>query len=778
MMKGFKNRLTRSKNQSSRKNDKKDKDKSDASSSSASFKDNLSRKSLLSSLSGTTSNTNNHRSNSSSSSINSAGSASPKKEALPVLDAASGTKSPLEQPGANKVNPAAVEQFGATGTTSGSANAAGSFASASSPAGVALPLTPPPVSTAQQGSDSPKIVINEPVQTSLASTTPITPTPSSPIAGNSAYGGLVAGIPHDNRLASHSHQLSHPGALNPNISSPNRESFDIDLIVTPKRHSSSRFEPTTSDRREIVKLPNFDEVAPEEQISLFIQKVDQCNIIFDFSDPTHDIRGKEIKRITLQELIQFIVSNRFNYTDEMYKHVIDMFKKNLFRPIPPPVNPVGEIYDPDEDEPVSELAWPHMQLVYEFFLRFVESADFHHQVAKQYIDHDFILRILELFDSEDPRERDCLKTTLHRIYGKFLSLRSFIRKSINNVFLQFVYETERFNGIGELLEILGSIINGFALPLKEEHKIFLIKVLMPLHKVKSSSLYHPQLAYCIVQFLEKDPTLTEDVIMGLLKYWPKINSPKEVMFLNEIEDIFEVMEANEFVKIQIPLFAQLLKCISSSHFQVSEKVLCFWQNDYFLTLVSENAEVVLPIIFSALYELCNATQPGSANGQLQQKLLENPNALTDANGNLVDNGLMLNDSYENNGHGHPREGGNLEESQMINDMTDEEYYDSFSTPQQNMEMEEYGGIPPHNLATSNWNKSIHQLAFSALKVFMDHNPILYDHCTMLYHQSLEELKAREESRKEGWRRIEEYVKMCKQNGQLPGQGKDSQVNAR
>lgn len=58
---------------------------------------------------------------------------------------------------------------------------------------------------------------------------------------------------------------------------------------------------------------------------------------------------------------------------------------------------------------------------------------------------------------------------------------------------------------------LSSIINGFALPLKEEHKVFLIKVLLPLHKVKTLSVYHPQLAYCIVQFLEKDPSLTQPV---------------------------------------------------------------------------------------------------------------------------------------------------------------------------------------------------------------------------------------------------------------------------
>lgn len=73
-----------------------------------------------------------------------------------------------------------------------------------------------------------------------------------------------------------------------------------------------------------------------------------------------------------------------------------------------------------------------------------------------------------------------------------------------------------------------SIINGFALPLKEEHKVFLLKVLLPLHKVKSLSVYHPQLAYCVVQFLEKDPSLTEPVIITLLKLWPKVHSPKEV----------------------------------------------------------------------------------------------------------------------------------------------------------------------------------------------------------------------------------------------------------
>ena len=85
-------------------------------------------------------------------------------------------------------------------------------------------------------------------------------------------------------------------------------------------------------------------------------------------------------------------------------------------------------------------------MVYEFFLRCLESPDFTPALVKKYIDQKFVLQLLELFDSEDPRERDLLKTTLHRIYGKFLGLRAFIRKQINNIFYRFVYETERHNG--------------------------------------------------------------------------------------------------------------------------------------------------------------------------------------------------------------------------------------------------------------------------------------------------------------------------------------------
>ena len=217
-------------------------------------------------------------------------------------------------------------------------------------------------------------------------------------------------------------------------------------------------------------------------------------------------------------------------------------------------------------QPVLEASWPHLQYVYEFLLRFVVSNETDPKVVKRYITQDFLVRLLDLFDSEDPRERDYLKTILHRIYGKFMPYRAFIRKAINNIFYRFIYETERHNGIAELLEILGSIINGFALPLKEEHKQFLLRALLPLHKVHAArrpatpsaharpmraalarrlarhtrprafhvaqvryvSMYHQQLSYCVTQFVEKDPKLALPVLTSILNFWPRTYSPKEV----------------------------------------------------------------------------------------------------------------------------------------------------------------------------------------------------------------------------------------------------------
>lgn len=137
---------------------------------------------------------------------------------------------------------------------------------------------------------------------------------------------------------------------------------------------------------------------------------------------------------------------------------------------------------------------------------------------QKYLYGNFVLNLIQLFQSEDHRERDYLKTILHRIYGRFMPLRLQIRTSIADECYRYIYSYSReVYGIAEFLDIFSSIINGFSVPVKDEHKAFLRNVLIPLHKCDKYDTYFQQLADCCVLFVNKEQNIAATVLGGLLK---------------------------------------------------------------------------------------------------------------------------------------------------------------------------------------------------------------------------------------------------------------------
>jgi len=357
---------------------------------------------------------------------------------------------------------------------------------------------------------------------------------------------------------------------------------------------------SATDASSFTSLPKLREVPPVERCELFRRKMEVCAVVFDFSDESSQ-REKDAKRQTLLEMVEYVNHTRNCFNEVLMQDVVSMVSANIFRALQTRNKDPRTFSDPEEDEPSLERAWPHLQIVYEFFLRFVVSNDVDPKIAKRFVDQNFMMKLLELFDSEDPRERDYLKTILHRIYGKFMALRSFIRRAIQHVFFKVIYESEGHNGVGELLEILGSIINGFALPLKDEHKEFLLKSLIPLHKVKSLGTFNQQLSYCMAQYVEKDPRLAYDIITAMLRFWPLSITAKQVLFLNELEETLELTQPTEFHKMQKLLFQRLAQCITCPHFQVAERTLFYWNNDYIVKLINQNRHAIFPMVIGALY---------------------------------------------------------------------------------------------------------------------------------------------------------------------------------
>jgi len=68
------------------------------------------------------------------------------------------------------------------------------------------------------------------------------------------------------------------------------------------------------------------DVPSSEQEELFIRKLRQCCVAFDFMDPMADLKGKEIKRATLNELVDYITAGRGVLTEPVYPEVIRMVR--------------------------------------------------------------------------------------------------------------------------------------------------------------------------------------------------------------------------------------------------------------------------------------------------------------------------------------------------------------------------------------------------------------------------------------------------------------------
>ena len=114
--------------------------------------------------------------------------------------------------------------------------------------------------------------------------------------------------------------------------------------------------------------------------------------------------------------------------------------------------------------------------MYELLIHLVLSPQIDNNLRKRLIDDEFLRHLIDLFDSLDQRERECLKTVTHRIYGKLTNRRVTI-----------------------------------TVPIRPEHKQSLERSLIPLHKTHSYENYSIQLSYCMTLYVAKDPSLSVPV---------------------------------------------------------------------------------------------------------------------------------------------------------------------------------------------------------------------------------------------------------------------------
>ncbi len=71
------------------------------------------------------------------------------------------------------------------------------------------------------------------------------------------------------------------------------------------------------------KLPLLKDTPQDQQEELFVQKIKQCQVLFDFiADPLSDLKWKEVKRAALAEMVEYVTNNRGVLTEAVYPEVL------------------------------------------------------------------------------------------------------------------------------------------------------------------------------------------------------------------------------------------------------------------------------------------------------------------------------------------------------------------------------------------------------------------------------------------------------------------------
>mmetsp|Transcript_6543 Transcript_6543/g.5783 ORF Transcript_6543/g.5783 Transcript_6543/m.5783 type:complete len:753 (-) Transcript_6543:268-2526(-) len=443
------------------------------------------------------------------------------------------------------------------------------------------------------------------------------------------------------------------------------KSNDISTPISIEQENMRKyFELLSADQQQLLKskLPLLSDITTlDKRNEILIKKLQLCATTFDFltTNPL-ELKGIEKKKQMLTEILEYIARYSW-YNEQILERCIKTISGNLFRALP------RSGKNPDvEDEPFEDPAWAHLQLIYDLTLRLVINTDVDKKTMKKYLEGEFVDNVIELFASEDPREREYLKTILHRIYGRFMPLRALIRQSIANCCYRTIYEqyTVNFdyhddiidynnalihnngdyeldkttfkydnpnaiqkkvlkrmdkryyqnsirneNGIAEFLEIFCSIIHGFSIPVKKEHKDFLRNVLVPLHKCRKLEKFHEQLVACCVQFVFKDPSVAPVILGGLLKFWPIQSPTKEEMFIAEVVNVVNAMinHKNGFSwpenrEICLSVIDTLVECMKSHHHSVAERALLVWGEDAIEILIDLDKKTIWPKIVEAFLD--------------------------------------------------------------------------------------------------------------------------------------------------------------------------------
>ena len=275
--------------------------------------------------------------------------------------------------------------------------------------------------------------------------------------------------------------------------------------------------------------------------------------------------------------------------------------------------------------PIEDERWAHLQLIYDL----LDSALKNRKIKKSTISDTiltsnsncFLQCLISLFGSNNELELDKVKHLVHGIYGRVKELRAVLRQYLSDYCCNYIDHNDvcivnnSSQGICAMLEVFAAVFAGLVVPVKKQNVSLFKNAILPLHKTHHFDRFYQRLVYCCEIFVSKDITIACDILIFLLKCWPKEFPLKEKLFIQEALAIFGAymehakfeqcitnnqQERNRFDDIEIKILKQFVACIKISDCIVCQEAIKSIKNTYVERLIDKHQLIVTPLINGVL----------------------------------------------------------------------------------------------------------------------------------------------------------------------------------
>ena len=220
--------------------------------------------------------------------------------------------------------------------------------------------------------------------------------------------------------------------------------------------------------------------------------------------------------------------------------------------------------------------------------------------------------MFELFNHIGNQEKEFLKQTVHKIYGRIVVYREELRRMFKSYIEDFsvrkeTYPEKKKNAMSVrcILEIFGTIVSGFKVPLKVEH-VEMIDPLMELLRSRFLDVYFESLGFVLIEFCRKELDQIPKVIDRILNcvVSSKKDPQRVVLLLRLLEGVLEqCYNIGTFRKIHRKTFTVIARCLNDTNFNICQQALQIFQNDYVGNLFHSEFSELFPIVYEDLREL-------------------------------------------------------------------------------------------------------------------------------------------------------------------------------